>query len=113
MDISPEDMSADVNSKKIELEGLIHISELDWQLIENPAEVVKIGEKVKAKIIDISNNKISLSLKALKKDPWIEIEKYYRQRKCNKFNDIKLNPYPCNFPHHLIAQWWTRNELSN
>ena len=52
------------------LEGLIHISELDWQLIENPADFVKVGDSVSAKIIDIANNRISLSLKRLKPDPW-------------------------------------------
>lgn len=56
------------------LEGLVHISELDWQLIENPAQVVKIGQKVKAKIIDIAQGRVSLSLKALKTDPWQELE---------------------------------------
>ena len=49
------------------LEGLIHVSELDWGLVKNPAEVVKVGEKIKVKIIDISHNRVSLSLKALKK----------------------------------------------
>ena len=52
------------------LEGLIHISELDWQLIENPADFVKVGDKVSAQIIDITNDRISLSLKRLKADPW-------------------------------------------
>ena len=56
------------------LEGLIHISELDWQLIADPEEVVKVGEKVQAKIIEITNGKISLSLKALKKDPWQDLK---------------------------------------
>jgi len=56
------------------LEGLAHISELDWQLIENPSQVVKIGQKVKAKIIDIAQGRVSLSLKALKTDPWQELE---------------------------------------
>lgn len=51
------------------LEGLIHISELDWKIIKDPAEVVKVGQKVKAKIIEISNGRVSLSLKALKKIP--------------------------------------------
>ena len=60
------------------IEGLIHISELDWQLVENPAEVVKVGEIVKAQIIDISNNQVFLSLKALKQNPWEEIEKQYK-----------------------------------
>jgi len=52
------------------LEGLIHISELDWQLIENPADFIKVGDNVSAKIIDIANDRISLSLKQLKPDPW-------------------------------------------
>ena len=52
------------------LEGLIHISELDWQLIENPADFIKVGDNVSAKIIDITNDRISLSLKRLKPDPW-------------------------------------------
>src|SRR3989344_4712864 len=52
------------------LEGLIHISELDWQLVENPADLVKVGDEVAAQIIDITNDRISLSLKRLKIDPW-------------------------------------------
>ena len=56
------------------LEGLIHVSELDWGLVKNPAEVVKVGDKIKAKIIDISHNRVSLSRKALKK-PAAEIKK--------------------------------------
>src|SRR3989344_3095404 len=51
-------------------EGLIHISELDWQLVENPADLVKVGDEVAAQIIDIANDRISLSLKRLKIDPW-------------------------------------------
>lgn len=65
--------------KKEQIEGLIHISELDWQLVENPAEVVKVGEIVKVKIIDINNNQVFLSLKALKPNPWEEIEKNYKK----------------------------------
>ena len=62
-----------------QIEGLIHISELDWQLVENPAEVVKVGETVKAQIIDINNNQVFLSLKSLKKNPWEEIEQKYKK----------------------------------
>jgi len=61
------------------LEGLIHISELDWKLIQDPAEVVKVGQKVKAKIINIDNDRVFLSLKALKKDPWEGIEKKFKK----------------------------------
>lgn len=52
------------------LEGLVHISELDWQLVENPADLVKVGDEVTAQIIEIANDRISLSLKRLKTDPW-------------------------------------------
>lgn len=74
-----------------DLEGLAHISELAWQLIEDPRSVVKIGEQVKAKIIGIDGTRISLSLKALKEDPW-QILKY-------KVDDVvegkvhKITPY--------------------
>ena len=60
------------------LEGLVHISELAWQLIENPRDIVKVGDRVKAKIIGVDNEKISLSIRALQDDPWSNIEKNYK-----------------------------------
>src|SRR3989338_2665918 len=52
------------------LEGLGHISELDWGLVENPSDLFNVGELVKAKIINVEGGKVSLSVKALKPDPW-------------------------------------------
>lgn len=75
------------------LEGLIHISELDWQLIEDPSQIIKVGEKVKAKIIDISEGKISLSLKALKKDPWQDVEETLKKGETIKGKVTKFNPF--------------------
>lgn len=75
------------------LEGLIHISELDWQLIEDPADVVKTGQVVKAKIISINENKVSLSLKALKDDPWQNIEKEFKKGDAVSGKVTKLNPF--------------------
>jgi len=75
------------------IEGLIHISELDWQLIENPANVVKVGQIVKAKIISISDNKVSLSLKALKKDPWQDLEKEHKKGDVIEGKVTKFNHY--------------------
>ncbi|MBU0476667.1 S1 RNA-binding domain-containing protein [Patescibacteria group bacterium] len=75
------------------LEGLIHISELDWQIIGNPSEIVKVGQIVKAKIIEISDAKVFLSLKALKKDPWEDIEKKYKKGDVVKGKASKLNPF--------------------
>lgn len=76
-----------------QIEGLIHISELDWQLVENPSEVVKVGEVVKAKIIDISNNQVFLSLKALKTNPWEAIEKQYKKGDVIKGKVIKFSAF--------------------
>lgn len=75
------------------LEGLIHISELDWQLIEDPSKIVKVGEKVKAKIVKISDDKISLSLKALKPNPWEDFAKVHKAGEIISGQVIKFNPF--------------------
>ncbi len=80
-------------SNEPEVEGLIHISELDWQIIENPSQVVKVGQKVKAKILEISKDKVFLSLKALKKDPWQDIEKKYKKGDKVAGKVSKINPF--------------------
>lgn len=59
------------------IEALIHISEIDWKLIDDPRNFLASGQKVTAKIIAIDGSKISLSLKALKEDPWIRVEEIY------------------------------------
>ncbi|MBI3627545.1 MAG: S1 RNA-binding domain-containing protein [Candidatus Sungbacteria bacterium] len=75
------------------LEGLIHISEIDWQLIEDPKAVLKVGEKKQAKIIDIEGDKISLSLKALTPDPWIAAGEKYKKGEIISGKVTKFNPY--------------------
>ena len=52
------------------LEGLVHISEMDWALVEDPKNRYRISEKVKVKVIEIKDDKVSLSIKALTEDPW-------------------------------------------
>lgn len=88
----PKEETADENTPET-LEGLIHISELDWQLIEDPRKIVKVGDKVKAKIIGIENNRLSLSLKALKKDPWEKVADKYKEGDKIKGTVTKLNPF--------------------
>lgn len=59
------------------IEGLIHISEISWERVSNPADYVKVGETVEAKIIAIDKDRLSLSLKQLQEDPWAkEVEKF-------------------------------------
>ncbi len=69
---------AESDDEDSKLEGLIHISELAWQLIDNPREVIKVNDHTEAKIIGIDDTRISLSIKALKEDPWTKITEKYQ-----------------------------------
>jgi small subunit ribosomal protein S1 len=53
------------------VEGLIHISELSWDRVDNPSKIVKLGQSIEAKIISIDADKLSLSIKQLSSDPWV------------------------------------------
>ena len=61
------------------LEGLVHISEIDWGLVDDPRHFFKVGDHVRVKIIDIKDGKISLSAKALKENPWQDAAKRYNK----------------------------------
>lgn len=52
------------------LEGLVHVSEIDWGHVNNPGKFAKVGMKVKVKVIGLESEKISLSIKQLKDNPW-------------------------------------------
>ncbi|RJO60843.1 S1 RNA-binding domain-containing protein [candidate division WS5 bacterium] len=54
------------------VEGLVHISEISWDRVENPSDFVKVGDEIEVKIIGIEEEKISLSMKRLKDDPWLK-----------------------------------------
>jgi ribosomal protein S1 len=75
------------------LEGLVHISEIDWGLVENTRNFFKVGDKARAKIIEIKDGKISLSIKALKENPWIEAAKKYKKDDIVKAVIIKYNKH--------------------
>ncbi len=75
------------------LEGLVHISEIDWSLVEDPRKIFKVGDKVNAKIIEIKDGKISLSLKALKVNPWEEAASKYKKGDIVNGVVIKFNQY--------------------
>ncbi len=74
-----------------EIEGMIHISELDYKLVDNPKDLVKLNDQLKVKIVDIKEGRVFLSLKALKEDPWFTIGDRFKtgdavQGKVHKFN---------------------------
>jgi len=68
----------DSKDERDQLEGLVHISQLDWKLIDNPRDLVKVGDKVSAKIIAIDETRISLSMRELKVDPWSVISQNFK-----------------------------------
>jgi small subunit ribosomal protein S1 len=75
------------------LEGLVHISEIDWALVEDPRTLFKVGQKIKVKVIEIKDGKVSLSLKALKENPWVEASKKYKKDQVVEGVVIKFNKH--------------------
>jgi len=79
--------------KHPEIEGFIHISEIDWEIVGHPSEKLKVGQKVKMKITEIKGDKVFLSLKALLPDPWRGIENEYHKGDIIKGKVVKFNPF--------------------
>jgi small subunit ribosomal protein S1 len=61
-------------------DGLIHVSELSWRRIDNPREILKIGQEVDVYVLDVDRGRkrIALSLKKLEPDPWTLADNHYR-----------------------------------
>lgn len=59
------------------LEGLVHISEIAWGHVKNPGDYGKLGDKVEVMVIGVDGDKISLSMKRLVADPWLEAAKVF------------------------------------
>jgi ribosomal protein S1 len=73
--------------------GLIHISELAWQRVEHPSDVVKVGDVVRAEIINLNGAKVFLSRKRLLPDPWKTVEERYRVGQVVTGKVLKVNPF--------------------
>lgn len=76
-----------------DLEGLVHISELAWQRIENPKDIIKVGDTVRCKVISIDKGRVSLSIKQLAADPWLEAVKKYQIGQVVKGKVSKIMPF--------------------
>ena len=61
------------------IDGLVHISELSWNHVNHPSEVVKVGQEVEVEVLDVdlSRERISLGLKQTTEDPWRALVKKY------------------------------------
>lgn len=79
--------------EKVPLEGLVHISELSWDKVDNPANVVTEGDKVKVKVIGKRNGKLAFSIKQTEKDPWESVSKKYKKDKKVKGEVMKVSDF--------------------
>jgi len=77
----------------VPLEGLVHISEIAWQRIDHPRDVLKVADHVRAEIIGIEGSKIFLSMKKLTEDPWKDVAKRYKIGDWVEGKIVKVNPF--------------------
>ncbi len=75
------------------IEGLIHISEISWERVEDPKKYVKTGETVKAKIIAIDKERLSLSLKQMQDDPWLNEVKSFKKGSFVEGRVTRITPF--------------------
>lgn len=85
------DFGAFVNVQGIE--GLIHISEISWERVEDPRDYVKVGDNVKAKIIAIDKDRLSLSLKQMSEDPWLKEVKAFKKGDVVEGKITRITPF--------------------
>lgn len=85
------DFGAFVNVNGIE--GLIHISEISWERVENPRDYIKTGQDVEAKIIAIDKDRLSLSLKQMQEDPWLQEVKAFKKGETVEGKVTRITPF--------------------
>jgi small subunit ribosomal protein S1 len=75
------------------IEGLIHISEISWERVEDPSKYLKVGDEVEAKIIAIDKDRLSLSLKQMQEDPWLGEVKAFKKGDVVEGKITRITPF--------------------
>lgn len=75
------------------IEGLIHISEISWERVESPKDYVKVGDTIEAKIISIDKDRLSLSLKQMSEDPWLNEIKAFKKGDTVEGKITRITPF--------------------
>ena len=75
------------------IEGLVHISEISWERVDNPRNYVKVGDKLKAKIIAIDKDRLSLSIKQMSEDPWLSEVKAFNKGDVVEGKVTRITPF--------------------
>ncbi len=88
-------MKGKSKEENAKVEGLIHISEISWEKVDDPNEMFKVGQDVKVQVIGIdkANGKLNLSIKQMSPDPWAEIEKNYAVGTKHTGKIVRIAPY--------------------
>jgi len=82
-----------VGDKKLYLEGLVHISEISWEKVDNVNSLYKAKDKLKVKLLNKEEGRLQFSVKRLMADPWSEIEEKYPKDKEVEGVVVKLASY--------------------
>lgn len=75
------------------IEGLIHISEISWERVEDPRDYIKNGDEIEAKIIAIDKDRLSLSLKQMQEDPWLNEVKAFKKGEMVEGKVTRITPF--------------------
>jgi small subunit ribosomal protein S1 len=79
------------------IDGLLHITDMSWKRIKHPSEIVTVGSEIDVKVLkfDRERNRVSLGLKQLGEDPWVEIKRRYPENTKVKAVITNLTDYGC------------------
>jgi small subunit ribosomal protein S1 len=75
------------------IEGLVHISEISWERVNNPSDYVKVGQSIEAKIISIDKDRLSLSMKQLTQDPWLDEVEQFKSGETVEGTVTRITPF--------------------
>ena len=79
--------------EKVDVEGLVHISEIAWEKVKKVTDLLREGDKVKVKVIEVRDGRLSLSIKHAQKDPWEDIAGKYEQEQKVKGTVTKISDF--------------------
>ncbi len=79
------------------VDGLLHITDMAWKRIKHPSEIVNVGDEINVKVLkfDRERNRVSLGLKQLGEDPWVDIKGRYPEGSKVKARVTNLTDYGC------------------
>ena len=79
------------------IDGLLHITDMAWRRVRHPSEIVGVGDEVMVKILrfDREKNRVSLGMKQLGDDPWVDITRRYPERTRVQATVTNLTDYGC------------------